>query len=60
MNKTIKTIWTFFGYLYYPIYILSWFLHKAARLVLAVSYYGLLQKNMANDIIKYLFKKNKE
>lgn len=57
MNKTIKIIWTFFGYLYYPIYILSWFLHKAARLVLAISYYGLLQKNMANDIIKYLFKK---
>lgn len=42
--------------LYVPIYFLSWCLHKVARLLLAISYMGLLDFIKARDILKYMFR----
>lgn len=40
---------------YFPVYVLSWLLHKFARLLLAISYFGMLQSRIAKDIINNLF-----
>lgn len=42
--------------LYTPIYLLSWLLHEVARVLLAISYFGLLDFRRGKDIIKHLFK----
>ena len=56
MKKVFKFLWKCVGWLYFPIYVLFWVLHKIARLLLAVSYFGMLEKSMAKDIVKSLFK----
>lgn len=43
------------GILYFPIYLLAWVLHKIARFLLAVSYFGMMQKQYGKDILKSLF-----
>lgn len=53
--KKLKLVWKFIGIIYYPIYCVFWLLHKVARVLLAISYYGMLNKRIGNDIIKYLF-----
>lgn len=55
MKKVLKIIWRILGVIYAPVYIASWLLHKVARLVLAISYFGMLEKRIGKDIIKYLF-----
>ena len=56
MKKVLKFLWRYVGVLYFPIYLLAWVLHKIARLVLAIAYFGLLNKQAGKDIIKSLFK----
>lgn len=56
MKKVLKFLWRCVGVLYFPIYLLAWVLHKIARLVLAIAYFGLLNKQVGKDIIKSLFK----
>lgn len=56
MKKVLKSLWRYVGILYFPIYLLAWVLHKIARLMLAVTYFGLLNKQTGKDIIKSLFK----
>lgn len=55
MKKIIKYIWICLGVLYTPAYIVFCLLHKIARLLLAISYFGMLEKTMGKDIIKHLF-----
>ena len=55
MKKVIKAVWDILGIVYFPIYLLAWLLHKVARFLLAMSYFGMLQKQYAKDIIKSLF-----
>lgn len=55
MKKIFKFLWECIGWLYFPIYVLAWILHKVARLILAISYFGLLNKQAGKDIIKSLF-----
>lgn len=55
MKKVIKFLWQCFGVIYAPIYVVFWLLHKVARLILAISYFGMFQKTTGKDIIKYLF-----
>lgn len=55
-KNIIKFLWTLAGIFYCPIYVLAWILHKLARLILAISYFGMLNKQAGKDIIKYLFK----
>ena len=55
MKKVIKFLWWCLGVIYAPVYVASWLLHKVARLVLAISYFGMLQKTVGKDIIKHLF-----
>ena len=55
MKKIAKFIWICLGVVYAPVYIASWLLHKVARLVLAISYFGMLEKTVGKDIIKHLF-----
>lgn len=55
MKRVFKFFWKCIGVLYFPVYILSWILHKFARLLLAISYFGMLEKTISKDILKYLF-----
>lgn len=55
-EKVLKFLWRCVGVLYFPIYLLAWVLHKIARLMLAIAYFGLLSKQAGKDIIKSLFK----
>ena len=48
--------WDALGFLYAPIYILFWVIHKLARIMLAVSYFGMLSPWQGKDILRYLFK----
>ena len=41
---------------YWPIYILSFILLKIARLLLAISYFGLLVPRKGKDILKSIFR----
>lgn len=56
MKKVLKFLWKCVGVLYSPIYLLAWVLHKIARFMLAIAYFGLLNKQTGKDIIKSLFK----
>lgn len=55
-QKLIKVIYVIAGTLYFPIYMLSIVLHFVARLALAISYFGVLERKMGLDIIKSLFR----
>ena len=54
-TKKLKVIWGILGIIYFPVYIVSWLLHKIARLILAISYFGMLEKQVGKDIISNLF-----
>lgn len=51
----MKTVWKILGWVYYPVYIIFWVLHKVARILLAVTYLGMLNGKWAKDIIKHIF-----
>lgn len=53
--KIIKTVWQILGILYFPIYLISWILHKVSRLLLAISYLGMLNIKISKDIVTNLF-----
>lgn len=55
-NKIAKITWQILGVIYFPAYVAFWLLHKIARLMLAIAYFGLLNKQAGKDIIKSLFK----
>ena len=55
MKKTIKFIWHALGVIYAPVYVAFWLLHKVARLLLAISYFGMLENQIGKDIISNLF-----
>ena len=55
MKKALKIIWGSLGVVYAPVYVASWLLHKVARLLLAISYLGMLEKQISKDIISNLF-----
>lgn len=55
MKKTIKFIWHALGVIYAPVYVAFWLLHKVARLLLAISYFGMLEKQVGKDIVLNLF-----
>lgn len=55
MKKIIKFIWLLLGVLYFPVYLAFWLFHKIARLLLAISYFGMFEKQIGKDIILSLF-----
>lgn len=55
MKKILKAVWRILEVIYFPVYIASWLLHKVARLVLAISYFGMLEKQVGKDILSNLF-----
>lgn len=58
MKKVLKHLWAFMSIVYFPIYILASILHSVARFMLAVAYFGLLNKQAGKDIIKSLFRRH--
>lgn len=56
VNKIAKFIWQILKYAYFPLYVIFWVLHKLARILLAISYFGMLEKQIGKDIISHLFK----
>lgn len=55
MKKVLKAIWRALGAAYFPFYVAFWLLHKLARLLLAASYFGMLEKRVGKDILTNLF-----
>ena len=55
MKKVLKIIWRILEVIYAPIYVAFWLLHKVARLLLAISYFGMFEKQVGKDIISNLF-----
>lgn len=55
MKKVLKFLWKCAQWIYFPIYALAWVLHNIARLMLAISYFGMLEPRIGKDIIKSLF-----
>lgn len=55
MKKVIKFIWLLLGVLYFPVYLAFWIFHKIARLLLAISYFGMFEKQIGKDILLSLF-----
>lgn len=55
MKKMFGFLWQCLGAMYAPVFIAFWLLHKVARLLLAISYFGMLDKRIGKDIIKYMF-----
>lgn len=55
MKKIIKFLWATLKVAYFPFYVIFWLLHKIARVLLAIAYFGMLETRMAKDILKYLF-----
>lgn len=51
-------VWTIVGLIYFPVFFAAWLLHIVARLILAISYLGLLNGQRAKDVFKSLFKFN--
>lgn len=49
-------MWTIVGILYAPIFVLAWILKPIARLLLAISYFGLLDGKMGKAVFKSVFK----
>ena len=56
MKNIIKLLWKYSSIFYFPIYIIAWILHKIARLLLAISYFGMLDWRIGKDILNNLFK----
>lgn len=55
MKKVIKFIWLLLGVLYFPVYLAFWLFHKIARLLLAISYFGMFEKQIGKDVLLSLF-----
>ena len=56
MKKILKVMWRILGVIYLPVYIAFRLLRGIARLMLALSYLGMLEGGIAKDIFKSLFK----
>lgn len=60
MNKITKStlvfcLWTLVGIIYFPIFLLAWLLKIAARILLAIAYFGMLNKQMGKMVFKSIF-----
>ena len=60
VNKPIffVVVWTLVGLIYSPIFIASWLLHIISRLLLSISYFGMLNGQRGRDVFKSLFRFN--
>ena len=50
--------WAIAGLVYAPVFIAAWLLHIVARLLLSISYFGLLNASMGRDVFKSVFRWN--
>lgn len=50
--------WAVVGLIYFPVFFASWLLHISARLLLAISYYGMLNPRVGRDIFRSIFRWN--
>ena len=55
MKKAVKFTWHLLGALCFPVYLAYWVFHEIARLLLAISYFGMFEKQVGKDIISSLF-----
>lgn len=51
-------VWVFAGLIYSPVFIAAWLLHIVARFLLSISYFGLLNAKMGQDVFKSIFRWN--
>lgn len=59
-NRTMFFIitWALVGLVYLPVFIAAWLLHIVARLLLSISYFGMLNARMGRDVFKSIFRWN--
>lgn len=51
-------MWAIVGIAYLPVFIVAWMLHVVTRLLLSISYLGLLNGKMAKDVFTSIFRWN--
>jgi hypothetical protein len=49
-------MWSLVGLIYFPIFVAAWCLHIVARLLLSISYCGMLNVPMGKEIFKSIFR----
>ena len=54
--KIALYVWTVLCALYFPFYVTFYLLQVLARILLAISYFGLLDYYMGKNVIKSIFK----
>ena len=59
-NRTLLFVltWALIGIMYFPIFLAAWLLHIVARILLGISYFGMLNSKMGRDILKSIFNWN--
>jgi len=60
MNKVTKStllfcFWTLVGIIYFPIFLFAVILKCLARFILAIAYFGMLNKQMGKMVFKSIF-----
>ena len=55
MDKALIVLCIAVGVIYFPVYAASYILRVIARLLLGISYLGLLRLDMAKGVFKHLF-----
>lgn len=51
----ITALWILLGIIYFPIYCAAYLLKMFAKLLLSISYYGVLNKRMGTAVLKSIF-----
>lgn len=51
-------LWTILGILYFPFFVVAWCLHVISRLLLSISYFGMLNGKRGRDVFVSLFRFN--
>jgi|WetSurMetagenome_2_1015567.scaffolds.fasta_scaffold12292_6 hypothetical protein len=54
MNMKKNLAWKIFEYIYFPLYLVCWLLHKVARILLGITYIGMFQGKIGIDVLKHL------
>ena len=55
MKKVLKAIWKVCGWIYFPVYVVFCILHMALRLLLSLTYFGLLNFYFGKQVLKSVF-----
>ena len=54
-KTSMYLLWVLIGILYFPVYLVAWLLRIVARILLAIAYFGTLNKEMGLRVLNSIF-----